>query len=509
MQLNRRNLLKIATMSGAVLALGGRFAQAQGGQTLRVGLSTYPPHLRPWVNVGYSGHLLCSLINRTLINYDEQGQLVGELAESWENETPETWRFTLRESHFHDGSPVTAQDVEWTFQQIQADGSGAYMFDALRPVTGFEVIDERNFRLTTDEPLATLPALMTFPFLSILKAGSTDAEDQGIGAGPYRIAYAEKGVSIELEPNEHYFKPGLPTLAGITITPYVDESARVAALNAGDVDMIDYVPWSAMAAIEADPALALHKVDAGAFMYLSFNGGGVFADPRLRQAVAFGLRRHEFVKSIFFGFGAEMTGLPRAAGSPYRHDDQAAFWGYDPERAKALLKEAGHENGLTVSLLSTSQYSMHRDTAVLVQAQLAEIGITVNLTMPDWATRVNLGNQGAGDFAVQGIGLDNLDPDAVTTLIDPSLSPTYLRSRNFEVEGLSEALAQGRSEMDEAKRVDIYRRADQMVLEATTFCGLCYRATGFAAKASVQDLAMLPDQLSPFSSVLFDKLKLG
>ncbi|RDD68354.1 agropinic acid transporter substrate-binding protein, partial [Paracoccus versutus] len=87
--------------------------------------------------------------------------------------------------------------------------------------------------------------------------------------------------------------------------------------------MIDYVPWSAMAAIEADPALALHKVDAGAFMYLSFNGGGVFADPRLRQAVAFGLRRDEFVKSIFFGFGAEMTGLPRAAGSPYRHDDQA------------------------------------------------------------------------------------------------------------------------------------------------------------------------------------------
>lgn len=509
MQLNRRNLLKIATASGAVLALGGRFAHAQGAQSLRIGLSTYPPHLRPWVNVGYSGHLLSSLINRNLINYNEQGELVGELAESWENETPETWRFTLRETHFHDGSPVTAQDVEWTFEQIRADGSGAYMFDALRPITGFEVIDERNFRLTTESPLATVPALMTFPFLSIIKSGSTDSEDQGIGAGPYRIVYAEKGVSIELEPNEHYFKPGLPALSGIVITPYADESARVAALSAGDVDMIDYVPWSAMASIDRNPALALHKADAGAFMYLSFNGDGVFADPRLRQAVAFGLRRDEFVKSIFFGFGAEMTGLPRTAGSPFHHDDQAAFWGYDPERAKALLKEAGHENGLTVSLLATSQYSMHRDTAVLVQAQLAEIGITVNLTMPDWATRVNLGNQGAGDFAVQGVGLDNLDPDAVTTLIDPSLSPTYLRSRNFKVEGLSDLLEQGRGEMDAAKRVEIYRQADQMVLDATSICGLCYRATGFAAKAGVQDLAMLPDQLSPFSSVLFDKLKLA
>ena len=509
MQLNRRNLLKIATVSGAVMALGGRFAQAQEAQALRIGLSTYPAHLRPWVNVGYSGHLVSSLINRNLINCDENGQLVGELAESWENDTPTTWRFTLRAAAFHDGSPVTAQDVEWTLQQIQADGSGTYMYDALRPITGVEVIDDRSFRLTTDGPLATVPALMTYPFLSILKAGSTDAEDQGIGAGPYRIAYAEKGVAIELEPNEHYFKPGLPALSGVTVTPYVDESARVAALTAGDVDLIDYVPWSAMQAIDGDSALALHKVDAGAFMYLSFNGNGVFADPRVRQAVAFGLRRDEFVQSIFFGFGAEMKGLPRVSGTPYHHDDQANFWGYDPERAKALLKEAGHEGGLQVNLLSTSQYTMHRDTAVLVQAQLAEIGITVNLTMPDWATRVNLGNQGAGDFAVQGIGLDNLDPDAVATLVDPSQAPTYLRSRNFEVEGLSDLLAKGRAEMDQAQRVETYRQVDQTVLEATSFCGICYRATGFATNAKVQDLKMLPNQVSPFSSVLFDQLKLA
>lgn len=509
MQLNRRNLLKVAVASGAAVALGGRFAQAQGTQTLRIGISTYPPHFRPWVNVGYSGHLVSSLTNRTLISYNEKGELVGELAETWQSETPETWRFTLREAHFSDGSPVTAQDVEWTFAQAAADGSGAYMYDALKPITGFEIIDERNFKLTTEAPLAALPALMTIPFFSILKANSTDEEDQGIGAGPYRITSAEKGVGIELEPSKHYFKDDLPPLAGITITPYVDESARVAALTAGDVDLIDYVPWSAMAAVESNSSLALHKVDAGAFMYLSFNGKGPFADPRLRQAVAFGLRRDEFVKSIFFGYGQEMQGLPRAAGSPFHHEDQAKFWSYDPERAKALLKEAGYENGLTVTLLATSQYSMHRDTAVLVQAQLQQIGITVKLSMPDWATRVNLGNQGAGDFAVQGNGLDNLDPDGVTTLIDPALSPTYLHSRNFEIEGLSDLLEQGRSEMDQAKRVEIYRQADQLALDNTPMCGICYRATGFASSSKVTGVALLPDQLSPFSSVLFDRLNLS
>ncbi|MCL7466054.1 ABC transporter substrate-binding protein [Phaeovulum sp. NW3] len=509
MNLTRRRLLELTTISGAATLLGGRFAFAQESQVLRIGLSTYPPHFRPWVNVGWSGHMVSSLINRNLISYNPEGKLVGELAESWENTAPTTWRIRLRDAKFHDGSPVTAADVEWTIAAIRTDGSGAYMFDALKPIKAVNVIDDRTFELETDGPLAIVPALLAYPFFAILKAESTSEEDYGIGAGPYRIVAAEKGVSIELEPNEHYFKEGIPPLKGVVVTPYIDENARVAALTAGDVDLIDYVPWSAMEAISANKDLALHKVDSGAFMFLTFNGNGPFADPRVRQAVAFGLRREEFVKSIFFGFGAPMTGLPRSSATPYYREEQAKFWGYDPERAKALLKEAGHENGLEVTLLSSSQYSMHRDTAVLVQAQLAEIGIKVNLLMPDWATRVSMGNNGAGDFQVQGNALDIIDPDATHTLVDPTLSPTYLRSRNFEIEGLSALYAAGRQELDPAKRVEIYQQADQKVLDGTSMCGLAYRATGYATRASIKDFGMLPDQLSVFSATGFDKLKFG
>lgn len=291
MTLTRRRLLQLTTVAGAASMLGGSFAFAQEQQVLRVGLSTYPPHFRPWVNVGWSGHLVSSLMNRTLIAYNEAGELEGELAEAWENTAPTTWKITLRDAKFHDGSQVTAQDVAWTFAEIQKDGSGAYMFDALKPITGVTVLDDRTLELETAGPLAIVPALLAYPFFAILKANSTEEEDYGIGAGPYRLVSAEKGVSIELEPNEHYFKDGLPVLKGVTVTPYVDENARVAALTAGDVDLIDYVPWSAMDAIEANKDLALHKVDAGAFMYLSFNGSGPFADKRLREAVAFGDRK--------------------------------------------------------------------------------------------------------------------------------------------------------------------------------------------------------------------------
>ncbi len=508
MHLSRRNLLQMATAMGAATLLGGRFAAAQGTQTLRIGLSTYPPHFRPWVNIGWSGHLLFSLVNRNLINYDDQGNLVGELVESWSAVEDDAWEFKLRDVKFHDGSPVTSADVKWNFEEIAKEQSGAYMYDALKVVKDVEIVDDRTFRLRTDGPVATIPALMAFPFFTILKAGSTDVEPQGIGAGPYKIVYAEKGVGIELEPSEHYFK-GQPPLAGISVTAYADESARVAAVTAGDVDLVDYVPWSAMAAIDANPALKLFKKDAGPFMYLSFNGSGPFADARLRQAVAFGLRREEFVKSVFFGFGAPMTGLPRASGTAFHNEDQAKFWGYDPERSKALMKEAGHENGFEVTLLATSQYSMHRDTAVLIQSQLAEIGIKVNLVLPDWATRITMGNNGIGDFAVQGNALDIIDPDATHSIVDPSLTPTYLRSRNFEIEGLTELYQAGRSELDDEKRVEIYRRADQLVLDNTAICGVAYRAQGYATSASVQKLPLLPDQISVYSATNFDQISLG
>lgn len=509
MILNRRDLLKYLAISGAVASMPGQPFAAPEQKTLRVGLSTYPAHFRPWVNVGYAGQLVSALINRNLVSYDAKGQLVGELAESWTRENDLTWAFKLRQVKFSNGQPVTSADVKWTLEKIAAEGSGAYMRDPVTQIASVEVVDDQNFKLITKAPDVTIPSVMAYPFLGIIAANSTDGQEQGIGAGPFTITSAEKGVGISLAASEHYFKEGLPAFANVQITPYADENLRVAALTAGDVDIIDYVPWSAMDTIEKDKNLKLDAMASGAFMYLSFNGSGVFKDPKLRQAVAFGIRREEIVNTVFYGRGATLSGVPRPSVSPYYNKELANYWSYDPDKAKALLKEAGHENGLEVTLLATSQYTMHSGIAVLVQSHLAEIGIKVNLTMPDWATRVTMGNRGIGDFAVQGIGIDTLDPDAATTVIDPSLTQTFLRSRNFEVPGLTELLQRGRQEGDEGKRVALYAEIDRLVCDNASFCGLAYRATGFARNVHVQNLELLPDQMSPFSATLFDKLALA
>ena len=150
-------------------------------------------------------------------------------------------------------------------------------------------------------------------------------------------------------------------------------------------------------------------------MYLTFNGHAphsptsACASPSRTRC-----RREDIVKAAFFGRGATLAGVPIIPGTAFYDDKRAHGWDYDPAKAKALLAEAGVPNGFSCKLLSTAQYGMHKDTAEVVQQHLAEIGIQVELVLPDWATRVNMGNRGQYEFAVMGTAAENNDPDGLT-----------------------------------------------------------------------------------------------
>ncbi len=201
-------------------------------------------------------------------------------------------------------------------------------------------------------------------------------------------------MALDLEAFDKFYRPGLPKLKTLRMVAYADENLRVAALQAGDVDLIEYVPWQSMPSIEADPKLSLQSTP-GPFMYLTFNGKvKPFNDARVRQAVAHAIKREEIVKAAFFGRGSPIEGLPLTEGTAFYDAKLARGWTYDPAKAKSLLAEAGLASGFSCKLLSTAQYGMHKDTAEVVQQHLAEIGIQAELVLPDWATRVTLGNRG-------------------------------------------------------------------------------------------------------------------
>jgi len=319
----------------------------------------------------------------------------------------------------------------------------------------------------------------------------------------------ERGSYVEVETRSDFYRPGLPKLKTIRLIAYPDDSARVAALQSGSVDMIEYVPWQSMTELGKDPALRMEEHD-GPFMYLQFNAArGPFADVRIRRAVAHAINRDEIVKGAFFGRGSALEHLPIPATSEFFNPGLEHAWNHDPAKARQLLAEAGQPNGFECTLLSTAQYGMHKDTAVVVQQHLAAVGIQAKLNLPDWATRVRLGNQGQYDLGVMGTGPDTNDPDGLSVVIDGSLPPSFLRSFGLKTPKMTELLAAGRGEFDPAKRRAIYLEMEKAAIDEVPIAGLTWRNQAYAMKKDVHGFTNLPGMLTFLSAITLESTSIG
>ncbi|MFC3123597.1 ABC transporter substrate-binding protein [Pseudoroseomonas globiformis] len=501
----RRSLL----LAGAGLPFLRPWKAARAAEgTLRYGLSAYPPNLQPWVSTGSAAGTIKLLTHRRLVGYNREGQLEGEAADSWSLDASGAWVFRLRpDIVFHNGETLTSEDVKWTVEQVASERSTAFMRTQFQAIERIETPDPRTIRFITKEPAATLPEWFGGYNMPIVWRGSEPREP--IGAGPYRLTAQERGSSLELTAFDGYFRPGRPRLKTIRIIVYADENLRMAALQSGEVDMIEMVPWQFMAGIEADPAFQLDAVE-GPFMDVLFNGArGPFADARVRRAVAHAIRREDIVKVAFFGRGKVLEGVPIVEGTPYWDAELSRGWNYDPARAKALLAEAGHPDGFQTTLLSTAQFNMHKDTAEVVQQHLAAIGIRCELRLPDWSTRVSLGTRGQYEIAIHGTSADSNDPDGLTPVLDTNLSPSHGRSFGVKAPRTAALLARGRSELDAAKRVPIYKDMQRAALEEVPMVGLAWRSQGFAMKSGLSGFKTLPGALTALSVSQLEDMAFG
>jgi peptide/nickel transport system substrate-binding protein len=507
-RMNRRGFLATTGAAAGTLSfLGPKALHAQDGGTLRFGLSTYPPSLDAWASNGTAAGTIKLMIHRGLLGYGPDGSLRGELAESWEVDDAGAWVFTLREATWHDGSPVTSEDIAWNVLEAQKPDSAAYLQGQLAAITSVETPDEKTVRMVTDEPLAVLPGWFAHFNMPMIKKG--EARDTTMGSGPFLYDSADRGVSISLTAWDGYYKDEMPKVAGIEAIVYADENLRVAALEAGDVDLIEYVPWQAMDQIEENDELTLQATD-GPFMYLTFNASRPpFDNPKVRQAVAHAIKREDIAAAAFYGRGGALEHLPIAEGSEFYNPELANAWSYDPEKAQALLAEAGYPDGFDCVMLSTAQYGMHQSTAEVCQAYLSMVGINVQLDLPEWSTRVKKGNEGTYDLAVMGTAAMNNDPDGLATVVDGSLSPSFVRSFGMETPEISELFARGRATFDAEERKAIYKELEEIAIETVPVAGLSWRSQGYSMRANAEGFTVMPGQLVFYSGMTLEETVLG
>lgn len=509
-----RVILVVCLVAVPMAGLGIVPSSAAPSTTITFGLSSEPPNLDPALNSGTAAQTVKIQLYRGLFQYNAEGAVVPDLVASSEQPSPTTYVFHLRSNlKFSDGSALTAADVAFTFSRIADPKVGAYLQKRVSVVDSVTAAGPEVLKFTLRTPDATFLQLLAAPTAAIVSKQFTLAHENSLktvvlGAGPYLLSQWQRGVQLTVGRNPYYYRQGRPKVPAIKFVFYPDENARVAALESGTVDLIEYVPWQAIAALRANPRLGYQGTN-GPFMFLMFNlTQPPFNDPRVRKAVGFAVNRAAIVKTAFFGRGSPIDGLPVPVGSFAYDAGLAHYYTYDPAKAKRLLAEAGFAGGFTATLLSTAQYGMHKDTAEVVQQDLNAIGNHVTLALPDWPTRVSLGNEGRYQFAVHGTAGDLNDPDFLSAYLH-SGPLNYLVAPGYSNPTIDQLLDQARATLDTGKRRALYERIQKLALDDSAYVFLSWREQGYAYTKELSGFRNLPGFLTFYSGYTLEETARG
>lgn len=481
----------ILTVSRAGAAPVIRFAKetrAQDGQpkaggTLRYGLSTDPSNFEPHFSTGAASTSVKLMCYSTLLTYDHDNNLIGDLAEEfgWVDDT--TYQVKIRQGvTFHDGSDLTPEDVVFSLKRIQDPETAATNASYFAEVTDIAVGDGNTVNLTFNKPFAAFPFILASTNSYIVSQkwieSGVDPKTTMMGTGPFVFKERVPGVSITLEKNPNYFLPDLPYLDGIVYQPMPDDTSRMTALRSGSVDFVDYVPYTQMGIIENDPNLTFASDSIAGFGWVGFNHElDLVNNVDIRQAFAHGMDREMMVETAFSGYGSPITGGLIPEGMIGYSPDLEGTYAGDYEQAKSLLDKAGH-NPLDIDMVSTSTYSVIQRPAEAAQAELAEANINVNLELQEWLTfRQTVAD---GTFPVHGWGtaIDYGDPDFLWNYMHSTGTSTkWFRFADPELDKL---LEEGRFSTDEQLRNEIYHDVQARALEVLPWIYSIRRTQGEA-----------------------------
>lgn len=421
----------LAVLLAATACGGGEGDQASAeGTTLRyaaVGApaaTTHDPHGR----VGNeSDYLRFAMLYDVLTVTDENGVVQARLAESWEpaDEDLDRWTIALRDDAvFSDGEPVTADDVLFSLNRIQGKGAENNGRLSMFDLESSSVTGEHTLELVTRQPYAEVGgALASLTF--VVPEGSDDITEPVIGSGPFQLAEHDDTTAV-LERNDDWWgeAAGYDTLQ---ISAMPDPGARAEAVSSGQADVAGSVaPASAQQYEEDDSVQVVTRPGGVNYPLVMDLGTEPFDEPGVREAVKLALDRQQLVDTVFLGYGQTGADLlnPQEPFAPQTEPIER-----DLDRARELLEEAGHGDGVELTLHATNSYPGMEETATLAAEQLGEAGIDVQIEIgpPDtyWAQVWNvepfylnsLGGNGFVDFSRMALLADG--PINETSWEDP------------------------------------------------------------------------------------------
>ncbi|AWJ86023.1 peptide ABC transporter substrate-binding protein (plasmid) [Azospirillum sp. TSH58] len=514
----RSGIVKPLLPAAAALALLAAVPAPGQAATLTVGTSAEPSALDPhYHNLGPNTRARKHVFE-SLVSMDAKMRLQPELAESWRAVDETTWEFKLRKGvKFHDGTEFTAQDFVYTVCRIPNVANSPSSFTVYtKGIAGIEAPDPHTLVIRTGKPYPLLPVeLSTFGIISAKAAGgeavtfdkagckadswpTTQAFNDGslmIGTGPFKHKSYTKGDRQILERNPDYWGPQA-AWDTVVFRPITSDGPRVAALLAGDVDIIESPPVQDIERLKSAPNVSLAQAQSNRVIYLALgvqdtpptitgtDGKNPLKDPKVRKALSLAVDRDAIVKRIMMG-----------VAEPANQYLPAGFYGNNPEvtvatdanKAKQLLAEAGYPKGFQLTLGTPNDRYINDDKVAQAVAQMfTRIGVQTQVDATTANVFFSKRNKQEYSVFLAGWGADSGEMSSpLKALIATPIKEKGYGTTNYtsysdpELDGmLDTALAT----VDDAKREKLLQDAVKRAMDADIIIPLHYEVTVWAMK---------------------------
>ena len=460
----------------------------QGGKLVR--LYRDPPTMDPHLTTDNISGGLVNEIFGGLVTLGLDLKVVPDLAERWDvSDDGRVYTFHLRkDAKFHDGKPVTAEDVRWSLERV-ADpntlspvaeqylsdivGVSAKLAGQESSISGLQVVDQHTIRITIDEPKSYFLAKLTYPTAFILDQKNVEGDGdewlrQPNGTGPFKLAEYEIGEVLRLVRNEYYHL-GPPNLdevefilaGGNAMIMYENDEIHLTGVGLADLERV----------LDPSEPLNAELKAAPSSFGVSYIGLNVdmppLDDPLFRQALSMAIDRDTIAVAVLDGLRIPATTIIPPGFPSYSTDVQG--YGYDPERALEVLKLSKYGNGLdnlpriTLSISGSFGADVPLDLEVILQSWQEVLGVEVEIQQTEWATFLQDLQARRYHMFTLGWGADYADPENFLDILFHSGSEN--NHTNYSSPQVDDLLEQARVEPDQETRFELYNRIEQMILD--------------------------------------------
>lgn len=468
----------------------GRLVIAQAGEVV-----TLDPHMQEQV----FAHNVCInmfefLVQRVFVNGKLQHKPM--LATSWDVVDDKTWVFHLRKGvKFHNGEEFNAQAVKCNLERVldpEQKARKRYYFTNIKRI---EIPDPFTLKITTKVPMPTLLVNLGFglyiaPPKYVEEKGDEYVATHPVGTGPFKFVRWVKDEEIVLEANEDYWG-GPPIIKSLVFKPIPEDSTRVAALLGSQLDIAVNIPVHLISVInKSDKAEVLTANSAlSTNIHMNTIVEGPLRNKKIRQALNYAVDKENIIKHILEGYGKPL-GSPLTPAH-FGYNPNVNPYPYNPEKAKALLSEAGYAKGLSLTLnVPAGRYVKDKEIGEAITGYLKEVGIDAKMQVWEWANYMKqmYSEEGLRDMYMIGWA-GNFDADGI-------LYPTLhcgMRFSRYCDKKFDSYLDQARSCLDQQKREDFYQEAVRYVHDEAPWIFLHYGIDSYGVSKRVQNWKPTPD----------------